>query len=139
MNPDAQVDAPLSAAGERAARELGRALASEPIAVVVTSPRLRARRTAELLLAGREVPVHELDELAEIHAGSFAGGPASAFRQWMQSSPLDAAPPGGESILEAAGRYVTGLQRIQVSARAGRARGAAQPADAHGAERGSRR
>jgi broad specificity phosphatase PhoE len=115
MNPDTQIDAPLSAAGERAARELGRTLASEPIAVVVTSPRLRARRTAELLLAGRDVPVLELelDELAEIHAGSFAGGPVSAFRQWMQSSPLAAAPPGGESVLQAAGRYLTGFQRIQ--------------------------
>jgi broad specificity phosphatase PhoE len=113
MNPDAQLDAPLSAAGERAARELGQTLASEPIAVVVTSPRLRARRTAELLLAGRDVPVLELHELAEIDAGSFAGGPVSAFRQWMQSSPLAAAPPGGESVLAAAGRYLTGLQRIQ--------------------------
>ena len=113
MNPDAKVDAPLSEAGERAARELGQTLASEPIAVVVTSPRLRARRTAELLLAGRDVPVLELDELAEIDAGSFAGGPVSAFRQWMQSGPLAAAPPGGESVLAAAGRYLAGLQRIQ--------------------------
>jgi broad specificity phosphatase PhoE len=55
----------------------------------------------------------ELGELAEIRAGSFTGGPVSAFRQWLQSSPLDAAPPGGGSVLAAAGRYLTGLRRIQ--------------------------
>lgn len=112
MNPDELVDAPLSAAGEWAARDLGRTLATEPVAAVVTSPRLRARRTAELLVPGHDVPWIELDELAEIRAGAFAGGPVDAFRQWMQTSPLDAAAPGGESVLAAAGRYLAGLRRI---------------------------
>ena len=116
MNPDAQVDAPLSEAGERAARELGQTLACEPIAVVVTSPRLRARRTAELLLAGRDVPVLELDELAEIDAGSFAGGPVSAFRQWMQSSPLAVAPPEfASSTSKARSRAMTGPSKPTLS------------------------
>jgi broad specificity phosphatase PhoE len=113
MNPDPPVDAPLSEAGERAARELGGLLDAEPIDLAVTSPRLRARRTAELLLAGRDVPRLELEELAEIRAGAFAGGPAEAFRRWVREHPVDAVPPGGESVLAAGGRYLTGLRRIE--------------------------
>lgn len=113
MNPDSDVDAALSLAGERAARELGRSLALEPIDIAVVSPRLRTRITAELLLTGRKVPLLELDELAEISVGSFEGRPADAFRKWTRSRPLDATPPGGESILAAASRYVTGFTRIR--------------------------
>jgi len=113
MNPDPPVDAPLSEAGERAARELGGLLAAEPIDLAVTSPRLRARRTADLLLAGRDVPLLELEELAEIRAGAFAGGPADAFRRWVREHPIETAPPGGESVLAAGGRYLAGLRRIE--------------------------
>jgi broad specificity phosphatase PhoE len=113
MNPDSRLDALLSAAGERAARELGQSLASEPIDIAVVSPRLRTRRTAELLLAGRAVPLLELDELAEISVGSFEGSPVEAFREWVQANSLGAAPPGGESVLDAVSRYLTGLRRIQ--------------------------
>ncbi|MGN6377583.1 MAG: histidine phosphatase family protein, partial [Gaiellales bacterium] len=80
LNPDAALDVPLSDEGERAARELGRSLEAEPIDVVVSSPRLRARRTAELALAGRDVPLVVVDEFAEIGTGSFAGGPVDAYR-----------------------------------------------------------
>jgi probable phosphoglycerate mutase len=113
MNPDPPAEAPLSQAGERAASELGGLLAEEPIDLAVTSPRLRARHTAQLLLAGRDVPLLELEELAEIRAGVFAGGPAEAFRRWVREHPIASAPQGGESVLAAAGRYLVGLRRIE--------------------------
>ena len=112
LNPDGVLDAPLSPGGERSARVLARALAAEPVAIVVTSPRLRCRRTAQLLAAGRDLPLLELEELAEVHAGAFAGGAVTAYRQWLQSAPLTAAPPGGESVVAAADRYLAGLRRI---------------------------
>jgi probable phosphoglycerate mutase len=112
LNPDDLLDAPLSPGGEEAAREFGRDLAAEPVTIAVTSPRLRARRTAQLLAAGRDLPLLELEDLAEVHAGAFAGGPVTAYRQWLQSAPLAAAPPGGESVLAAADRYLAGLRRI---------------------------
>jgi broad specificity phosphatase PhoE len=112
IHRDAGEDAPLTAAGEAAARELGRALRSEPIAAAAASPRLRARRTAELLLDGRRLAVEPLDELAEIRSGEFAGGPAALYREWTRSHPLAAAPPGGESVLTASGRYLAGLRRL---------------------------
>ncbi len=112
LNPDDLLDAPLSPAGEEAARALRRALAAEPVAIAVTSPRLRARHTAHLLTAGRDLPLLELAELAEVHAGAFAGGPVTAYRQWLESAPPTAAPPGGESVLAAADRYLAGLRRI---------------------------
>ena len=68
MNPDSELEASLSADGEAAARRLGRALGHEPIDAIVTSPRLRARRTAELLAGRRDVEVRDLDHLAEIRA-----------------------------------------------------------------------
>ncbi len=112
MNPDSKLDAPLSPAGERAARRLTRSLASEPIDVVVTSPRRRARRTAELLAAGRHVTLTELDELSEVGAGSFEGGPVTEFQDWVRTGPVDVAPPGGESVLSAARRYLAGARRL---------------------------
>lgn len=113
LNPDPVVDAPLSDAGEQAAIGLGRALQGEPVGVVATSPRARARRTAELLVQGRDVRIVELEELAEVGSGSFAGGPVEAYRQWVRGHPPAAAPPGGESVLDAAGRYVAGLRWIR--------------------------
>jgi broad specificity phosphatase PhoE len=113
MNPDSQLEAPLSAAGEWAVRRLARSLGPEAIDVVVTSPRHRALRTAELLAAGRGIPVRHLDELAEIGAGSFEGGPVAAFQEWVRAGPADAVPPGGETVLAAAGRYLDGARSLQ--------------------------
>ena len=113
MNPDSQLDAPLSAEGERAARRLARSLAAEPIDVIVTSPRRRARRTAELVAGGGPIAVTELDELSEIAAGSYEGGPTAEFQQWVRTAPVDAAPPGGESVLAATRRYLEAARRLQ--------------------------
>jgi probable phosphoglycerate mutase len=112
MHPDSRVETPLSPAGERAARALGAALAGEPIALAVCSPRLRARRTAELALEDRDVPVVDRPQLAEVAAGGFEGRPVRAYQRWVRGHPLDAAPTGGESLLAAAGRYVEGFRSL---------------------------
>ena len=112
MNPDSKLEAPLSTAGEQAVRRLARSLGPEAIDLVATSPRHRALRTAELLAAGRDVPVSTLDELAEIGAGSFEGGPVAAFQEWVRTGPADAAPPGGESVLAAGGRYLDAARSL---------------------------
>jgi phosphohistidine phosphatase len=52
---------PLTAAGQEAARALGERLAGERIDVILTSPLLRARETAEAIARGSQAPV-EIDE-----------------------------------------------------------------------------
>jgi broad specificity phosphatase PhoE len=113
MNPDSRLEAPLSPAGERAARDLAGALAAEPVELVVTSPRLRARRTAELALAGRGVPAVVEPDLAEIAVGAFEGEPVERFRDWVRSHPPTARPPGAESVLDAVARYLAAFRRIR--------------------------
>ena len=65
-----RTDVPLTAAGEERAHGLRAVLADHPFALVLTSPRQRARRTAEL--AG--FPDAEVDDrLAEIDYGEYEG------------------------------------------------------------------
>jgi broad specificity phosphatase PhoE len=113
MNPDSKLDAPLSADGEAAAERLARALDAEQIALIVTSPRLRARRTAELVADGRGMAVRVLGDLAEIRAGSFESGPVAAFQEWVLATPSGTPAPGGESVLEAARRYLAAARLIR--------------------------
>jgi len=113
MNPDSELEARLSVDGEAAARRLARALGPEPIDLVVTSPRLRARRTAELLAGRREVEVRDLDDLAEIRAGSFEAGPVAAFQDWVLATPPETPALGGESVLAAARRYLAAARLIR--------------------------
>jgi broad specificity phosphatase PhoE len=113
MNPDSQLDAALSATGEAAARRLARSLGPEPIDLIVTSPRLRARRTAELVAGRREVKVRDLGDLAEIRAGSFEARPVAAFQEWVLATPPGTPAPGGESVLQAARRYLDAARLIR--------------------------
>jgi len=113
MNPDSKLEAPLSADGEAAARRLAALLAAEPVDLIVASPRLRARRTAELIAGRRGLEVRDLDGLAEIRAGSFEAGPVAAFQEWVLATPPATPAPGGESVLAAAERYLDAARRIR--------------------------
>ena len=63
--PPAGVDGCLSAAGERQAADLGRALAHYRVDRVNTSPSGRARQTAETAFGQRGIPIEVLDGLHE--------------------------------------------------------------------------
>jgi broad specificity phosphatase PhoE len=112
MNPDSTVEVGLTAPGERAARGLGRDLAGERIDVVAVAPSLRTRLTADALVADRDVPIHVVDQLAEIGVGPFEDGPVSVYTTWLRNNPLTAAPPGGESALDATTRFLAGWRRV---------------------------
>jgi broad specificity phosphatase PhoE len=112
MNVDSTTDAGLTAPGERAARGLGCELMDEPIDAVAVAPARRALLTAEALIAGRELPTHVIEQLAEIGVGAFEGSPVSAYSSWLRSNPLVAAPPGGESGLDATTRFLVGWRRV---------------------------
>lgn len=103
----------LSAAGIEEARRLGRALASEPIGLGVSSRLRRAHDTLALALAGRETPCLVEPLLDEIGFGSFEGGSLSDYRAWAWAhGPGADCPGGGESRAGAAARLADGLEAL---------------------------
>jgi phosphohistidine phosphatase SixA len=63
---------PLTAAGQDAARALGERLAGEQIDVILTSPLLRARETAEAIARGARAPVEVDERLAPVATAASA-------------------------------------------------------------------
>lgn len=110
-------DEPLDERGREQAAALAGVLTDAP---TVTSPARRARETSELAGLGDA----EIDpDLAELRFGAWAGATLEAVHAedperlaaWL-SSP-DAAPPGGESLRELAGRLRRFLDRTSDAGR----------------------
>jgi broad specificity phosphatase PhoE len=109
-------DIPLTPAGEHQAQLLGTALAGRKFGLVLSSPRQRARRTAELSgLTGVEVE----DNLAEWDYGGYEGQTtdeisAALGHRWSVWE--DDVPPGatpGETLNQVAGRAEVVLARAR--------------------------
>ncbi|HTZ05156.1 MAG TPA: histidine phosphatase family protein [Gaiellaceae bacterium] len=112
-NGDPSVDVVLTPAGEEQARALGRELAGEPIELVVTSNLHRTRETAELAMAGRDVPFEVLPGLADPNVGSYEGKTLDEYRAWAWNAPSDEpCPGGGESRLEIAARVADAYRHV---------------------------
>jgi len=113
MNGDPAVACPLTEDGEEQARALGEALRDTRIDLCVTTEFQRTKQTADLALAGRDVPRLVVAELNDIHVGRFEGGPLEAYRAWARErTPVEVAPGGGESRAGAAARYARGYRRV---------------------------
>jgi broad specificity phosphatase PhoE len=105
-------DLPLLKPGERAAAALAPRLAGHDFALVLTSPRARARRTAEL--AG--FPSAEVDaDLAEWDYGDYEGLTTDQIREQVPGWTVFSHPcPGGETAAEVGAR----LDRVIARCRA---------------------
>ena len=104
-------DIPLTAAGERQAREVGRALSGRDFCAVLSSPRQRAVRTAEL--AG--LTISALDEnLVEWNYGEYEGITTREIRRTRPDWVLwrDGCP-GGESPDQVGARLDRVLDRAR--------------------------
>jgi broad specificity phosphatase PhoE len=113
VNGDPAVACALTPAGEEQARRLGERLAGVEIDLCVTSEFERVRQTADLALAGREVPRLVLPELNDVRFGRFEGGTLAAYRKWAAANePTVEAPGGGESRRSTVGRYVRAYRTI---------------------------
>jgi broad specificity phosphatase PhoE len=104
-------DLPLLPDGEEAARTLADRLASQRFDRVVTSPRLRARRTAEL--AG--YPEAQVDpDLVEWDYGAYEGLTADRIRERVPDWSLwtDGAPEGesGDDVARRIDRVIVGAR-----------------------------
>jgi probable phosphoglycerate mutase len=110
VNGDPSVPVPLTEQGRAEARALGEALRDRALDLCVTSDFERAIETADVALAGRDVPRLVLPELGDIRMGSFEGKTLEAYRAWAHNCAPDVVEPGGgESRVQALQRYLRGF------------------------------
>jgi broad specificity phosphatase PhoE len=114
VNGDVAVAGPLTPRGREEATTLGRALEDERIDLCATSEFERTRETADLALAGRDVPNLVLADLNDPLYGSYEGGALEDYRTWAASVGSDAtAPGGGESRHAIVERYARGFRGLR--------------------------
>ncbi len=103
----------LTERGREEARGLGRLLSGEPIDLAVTTELARTQETADLALAGRDVPRLVVPELNEIRYGSYEGATLGEYRGWAGAAgPEELAPGGGESRAQVAARFARGYRAV---------------------------
>ena len=104
-------DVPLTEAGVEAARRVGARLAGRTFSLVLTSPRLRARHSAEL--AG--YPAAEVDDdLAEWGYGRYEGASTAQIRETDPDWTIWSHPaPGGETADEVGERVDRVIRRAR--------------------------
>jgi broad specificity phosphatase PhoE len=113
VNGDPSVACALTATGEEQARRLGERVAGVSIDLCATSEFERAIRTADIALAGRDVPRLVLPELNDVRFGRFEGGTLADYRAWAAGNePTIEAPGGGESRSATVARYVRAYRTI---------------------------
>ena len=114
-----RTDVPLSELGIAQARALGAALGGARLAAAYVSPFRRAVETAEVALAGRDVPLVALDELRELSLGEWEGCTVEEIRgrdgdpyqRWLLA-PHDCPPPGGEPLEAVNARVAAAVAHI---------------------------
>jgi probable phosphoglycerate mutase len=93
-------DVPLLESGRRDARLLGERLAGRSFALVLTSPRARARETCELAGLGDGAVVDS--DLVEVDYGAYEGRTTPEIREERPGwSVWDGVAPGGETVEQA--------------------------------------
>ena len=103
----------LTPAGREQARALGLLLADEEIDLCATTEFVRTRETADIALAGRDVPRLVVPELNDIRFGRFEGALLTTYREWAHAhGPTDECPGGGESRAVAAARFAAGFRKV---------------------------
>jgi ribonuclease H / adenosylcobalamin/alpha-ribazole phosphatase len=111
-------DVPLTDLGVQQAVAAAKRLASAGIGVIVTSPLLRAARTAEEVAAVTGAPVITDAGLRETDFGAWEGLTFAEVRErfpdeitaWLADPAV--APPGGESFAEVSARVTGALDRV---------------------------
>ena len=112
VNGDPALDRGLSEQGIEEAERLAGQLAALPLELVAVSPFPRAVQTANLALAGRDVPHLIDDDLGDVRIGELEGATLDVYRAAPAHANRKERFPGGESLDEAALRYVAALARL---------------------------
>jgi probable phosphoglycerate mutase len=107
-----RTDLPLIPRGVERARALGPILAREQFQLVLTSPRLRARQTAELTGFGASAVVDQ--DLCEWDYGDYEGLTSAEIHQRVPGWDLWTTPcPNGETIHQVAARCSHVIERVE--------------------------
>jgi len=112
INGDPLRDPGLSEEGIEEARGLGRQISAVAVQVAVVSPFPRVVQTAAVALEGRDIPRVVDEELGDIRVGELEGGTLADYRAAKAHVDHDVRFPGGESLNEAARRYVRAFERL---------------------------
>jgi broad specificity phosphatase PhoE len=111
------VDVPLDQRGEGQARGLARRLQALPKFTLESSPRRRARHTAGIIAAPRDLPIRIVPQLDEIDFGCWSGRPFATlnedphWRRWNRHRAVSLTP-AGDSIRDVQQRAVAHLQYL---------------------------
>jgi probable phosphoglycerate mutase len=112
INGDPGVPVHLTDKGRDEARLLGQQIAHVPFDLCLHTRFLRTRETAELALAGRNVPFEEMPGLDDIDIGELEGQTIDEYHVWKRAHSRRDAFPGGESLDEAARRYADAFEQL---------------------------
>jgi broad specificity phosphatase PhoE len=112
VNGDPAVVVDLTDLGRAEAQRLAGQLAAFPLDLCVHTRFSRTRRTAEAVLAGRDVPLLEEPLLDDIAVGELEGRSIAEYRAWKGEHTRADRFPGGESLDEAAVRYGTAYRSL---------------------------
>jgi 2,3-bisphosphoglycerate-dependent phosphoglycerate mutase len=112
INGDPGVPVELTDKGRDEAQLLGQQVAHVPFDLCVHTRFLRTHETAELALAGRNVPFEEIPGLDDIDIGELEGRTLDEYHVWKRAHTRSDAFPGGESLDDAALRYADAYERL---------------------------
>ena len=112
-------DVPLSELGRRQAVALSAGLLRRRVAHVYASPLVRARDTAEIVVAEHGVPLTLVDDLRELSLGDWEGLtvdeiralPGDPYACWVRD-PVAGCPPGGEALGLVQARVMRAIEGI---------------------------
>ena len=103
----------LTARGRDEAARLGAELARDRIDLCVVSEFLRTQETADIALAGRDIPRLVLRDLNDPNYGEFEGRELDEYRGWARARRSSEEPPGaGESRVTIVRRYARGFRSV---------------------------
>lgn len=114
-------DIPLNEYGRHLARQTAEGMKDIPFDLAYTSPLIRAKETAEIILAGRDIPVIETNGLKEMGFGAYEGMHCGAkiktpeneaFQKFFSDTGNFIPAEGGESIgqvMERTGKFLKEL------------------------------
>jgi alpha-ribazole phosphatase len=112
ISGDPTIPVALTDKGREESRLLGEQLAHVPLELCLQTRFSRTRATAEIALAGREVPLEVEPLLDDIKVGELEGSTLEEYRAWKRAHKRSDDFPGGESLDDAARRYAEAYRRI---------------------------
>ncbi|MDX6388861.1 MAG: alpha-ribazole phosphatase [Gaiellaceae bacterium] len=112
INGDPAVPVALTEKGRTEARLLGEQLAHVRLDLCVHTRFARTLETAEIALAGREVPLELEPLLDDIDVGELEGDTIEEYRAWKREHHRSDSFPGGESLDAAARRYAEAFRKL---------------------------